>query len=89
MAQSEYTVEIENSAAKQLSKIEKGQRARIAVAIEALAVNPRPEGCVKLSGLNSYRVRVGDFRIAYLIEDTIRVVTVTNVGHRREIYRRM
>jgi mRNA interferase RelE/StbE len=49
---------------------------------------PRPAGCTKLAGTaDGYRIRVGDYRIVYLIDDAAQIVTVTRVGHRREVYR--
>jgi len=55
--------------------------------MEALRDDPRPPGCVKLSGLDFYRVRQGDYRIIYEIEDQRLIVIVVKVGHRRGIYR--
>ena len=55
--------------------------------IENLAADPRPHGVRHLTGVDAYRVRVGDYRIVYEVHDTVRVVSVTNVGHRRSIYR--
>ncbi len=56
--------------------------------IDGLSDEPRPSGCTKLTGYkNSCRVRAGDYRIVYTIDDTIRVVSVTRVAHRREVYR--
>ena len=58
------------------------------VAIQALAQNPRPPGCRKLTGSkNDWRIRVGDYRVVYEIADEIRVVRVNRVRHRREVYR--
>ena len=83
-----YDVEIENAAAKAILRLQRHDQVRVTKAIAALAIEPRPDGCTKLSGTaSSYRVRVGDYRIVYVIDDTIRVVTVTRVGHRREVYR--
>lgn len=83
-----YSVEIETSAAKQIARLQRGQQVRIVAAIKDLGTDPRPSGCTKLSGTtSSYRVRVGDYRIVYIVEDSIRIVTVTRVGHRREVYR--
>ncbi len=82
-----YSIEIETSAAKQIARLQRGEQVRVAKAIKALAVDPRPSGCKKLSGTtSSYRVRVGNYRIVYVVEDAIRVVTVTRVAHRREVY---
>ncbi|MGU3650667.1 type II toxin-antitoxin system RelE family toxin [Mycolicibacterium sp. A43C] len=83
-----YSIEIETTAAKQIARLQRGEQVRIAKAIKDLATDPRPSGCTKLSGTAaSYRVRVGNYRIVYMVEDAIRVVTVTRVGHRREVYR--
>ena len=48
---------------------------------------PRPRGAAKLEGIEGYRIRVGDYRIVYLVDDDARVVDVARIGHRREIYR--
>ncbi len=57
-------------------------------ALDSLAKNPRPPGCVKLQGGDDlYRVRVGDYRVVYTIQDTVLVVLVVEAGHRRDIYR--
>ncbi|WP_028708375.1 type II toxin-antitoxin system RelE family toxin [Propionicicella superfundia] len=82
-----YTVTIERSAAKALARAERRDRRRIEDAIDALADDPRPHGAIHLTGVDAYRVRVGDWRVVYTVPDAVRVVTVTNVGHRRSIYR--
>ena len=56
--------------------------------IAALAGNPRPPGCEKLSALGRYRVRQGDYRIVYSIQDDEQTVWIVTIGHRREVYRR-
>ena len=61
--------------------------ARILTRIEALADNPRPPGCEKLSGLPRYRIRQGLYRIVYEIQDDVLLVLVVKVGHRRDVYR--
>jgi len=84
----EYEVQIENSAAKAIQRLQVHDQVRVLKAIAALSVEPRPNGCTKLSGFGAaYRVRVGNYRFVYLVDDSVRVVTVTRVGHRREIYR--
>lgn len=86
-----YHVEIESAAAQYLVRLTRGDRAslrRITTAIKALGENPRPAGAVKLVGSDGWRVRAGDYRVIYLITDSVRVVTVTKVGHRRDIYER-
>lgn len=56
--------------------------------IAALAEDPRPAGVEKLSGDDKYRIRQGDYRILYLIEDDMLVITIVRVGNRRDVYRR-
>jgi mRNA interferase RelE/StbE len=63
-------------------------RARIAERLRLLAVNPRPPGSIKLSAQDAYRIRVGDYRIIYTIQDRRLIVLVIDVGHRRDVYRR-
>lgn len=85
---SEYHVEIETSAVKALAKIAKPYRARIATAIAGLATDPRPNGCTKLSGTtDAYRIRIGDYRVVYTVSDSVRIVRVERIAHRREVYR--
>jgi mRNA interferase RelE/StbE len=83
-----YAVEIERTAAKAITRMQQHLAERVLTAIEALAGEPRPVGCVKLAGTtDGYRIRVGDYRVVYVIEDAVRIVTVTRVAHRREVYR--
>lgn len=64
------------------------QESQALAAIERLAENPRPEGCRKLVGSDSsYRIRVGDYRVLYLIEDTVCIVEVERVRHRKDAYK--
>ena len=83
-----YTLVIERRAQKALARIEQRDRGRIANAIRGLARDPRPPGVKRLTGRDAYRLRVGDYRVLYEIEDQQLVVLVVDVGHRREIYRR-
>lgn len=84
-----YTVLIAKRAQRVLDRLEAGTRGRIESAIEALGANPRPAGVVKLSGPEDlYRIRVGVYRVVYQIEDKLITVTVTRVGHRRDIYQK-
>jgi len=72
---------------KALGRLERVDQRRVQAAIELLADEPRPPGCVKLSGEESvFRVRVGSFRILYEVNDGELVVLVVSVGHRRDIY---
>jgi mRNA interferase RelE/StbE len=82
-----YSLRIKASAAKELEATPKKDRTRLAARIGSLAVNPRPPGAEKLSGEEKYRIRQGDYRILYLIEDAELTVTVVRIGHRREVYR--
>jgi mRNA interferase RelE/StbE len=83
-----YTIEIRPTARKAIDRLDKGIFRRISARIDALAGNPRPPRCVKLAGHDSlFRIRVGDWRIVYQIDDSLAVVTVTIVAHRRESYR--
>ena len=83
-----YNVFIKPSALKELEAVDsKKDRQQIVRAIRSLAEDPRPAGCQKLSGKEKYRIRSGQYRIVYAIEDAIIVVTIVKVGHRREVYR--
>jgi mRNA interferase RelE/StbE len=82
-----YTVEVRPSARKQLNDIEGQDRARVLRRIAELADNPRPHGTVKLTGSDEWRIRIGNYRVVYTIADDVLVVTVVEIGHRREIYR--
>jgi mRNA interferase RelE/StbE len=55
-------------------------------ALERLSDDPRPHGCEKISGTDEWRIRVGDYRIRYTIDDKGKVVIVTRIGHRKKIY---
>lgn len=83
-----YRVEITRKAEKSIGRLDKRTARRIADAIMSLADDPRPAGCKKLVGDDRWRVRLGDYRILYLIEDDVLIVTVVEVAHRREVYRR-
>jgi mRNA interferase RelE/StbE len=83
-----YRVEFSNQAARSFRNLSPDAQRRLDPTILALAENPRPQGCAKLSGEESlWRVRVGDYRIIYQIQDKALLVLVVKVGHRREIYR--
>ena len=83
-----YDVFIKPSALKELETVDsKKNRQRIVRAIRSLAEDPRPAGCRKLSGKDKYRLRSGQYRIVYAVQDAILVVTIMKVGHRRDVYR--
>jgi len=85
---SEYAVEARPRARKALRQLDPAARKDILAAMRALGTDPRPAGVKPLKGYRPWlRVRVGDYRIIYDVNDTIRMVTVAVVGHRREVYR--
>ena len=82
-----YDVFIKPSALKELEAVgSKKDRQRIVRAILSLAQDPRPSGCRKLSGRDKYRLRSGQYRIVYAVQDAILVVTIMKVGHGRDVY---
>ncbi len=81
-----YRVQLSKKAAKQLDKLPDGIAFGLIASMEALSDDPRPSGCKKLKGRNAYRVRKGDYRIIYEILDSVLVIDVIAVGHRRDIY---
>lgn len=82
-----YKLFFKRSVQKDLSAIPKKDLKRILRRIEALAEDPRPEGCEKLTGHERYRLRQGRYRILYSIQDDELTVWVVKVGHRKDIYR--
>ena len=82
-----YEVHIARSAEKDMDRLSTTLHARLSRRILSLEENPRPRGVKKLSGREEYRLRVGDYRILYLIDDNNRIITIRAVGHRREVYR--
>lgn len=82
-----YKIVIKNSVAKDLRPIPNKDVRRILNRIEQLAENPRPPAAEQLTGDIKYRIRQGNYRILYKIEDEIVTVTVVKVGHRRDVYR--
>ena len=82
-----YRLVIKASAAKELEAVDgKRNRQRLVTAIGSLADDPRASGAEKLSGMKD-RIRVGDYRVVYAIEDDVLTMYVVKVGHRREVYR--
>ena len=82
-----YSILFRRSVLKDLEVLPKKDVQRIMEAIRALAVDPRPPQSQKLSGREQYRLRQGAYRILYVIQDDVLIVTVVTVGHRREVYR--
>ena len=85
-----YRVLLERGAERDLARLSSEIHDRVIAAIQALTNNPRPPGCRKLVGSkNDWRIRVGDYRVLYNIADTVRIVRVFRVRHRREVYRNL
>ncbi len=83
-----YEIRIKPSAVSELEGIRtKQQRQRIVKRIQDLSQDPFPPGFKKLSGMEKYRIRVGDFRILYTIENEKLVIHVIKIGHRKDVYR--
>lgn len=82
-----YSVELKPSARKELEALPDSALLRVIGKLEALGQNPRPAGCKKLKGYkDQWRVRIGDWRVVYIIDDAARQVSVTRIAHRREVY---
>jgi mRNA interferase RelE/StbE len=84
-----YRIEVTRAAARGLAALPRRELERIDARIRALADEPRPRGVEKLVGRGDlYRVRSGDYRVVYSIDDDARLVVITAIGHRRDIYQR-
>ena len=82
-----YRLLIKPSAAKELEGLPTKDRKRGVTRMQRLAGQPRPPGCEKLTGHDLFRVRQGQYRIVYEVQDHDLVVTVFKIGHRRDVYR--
>jgi mRNA interferase RelE/StbE len=82
-----YRVDLENRAQRELLELPKEIQRRLSTVLDDLQVNPRPPGAKKLIGKEGYRIRKGDYRILYTINDPQLLVQIYRIGHRREIYR--
>lgn len=82
-----YRVDLTSKARRQFSVLPKDVQKRIDLRLLALAGNPRPAGVKKLQGQDRYRIRVGDYRVIYQIQDEVLLVLVVEIAHRREAYR--
>jgi len=84
----EYTVVFARSARKELQALDRTVATRILKRIEALTREPRPSGCKKLEGTdNLWRIRIGDWRVVYSVDDSKSLVEISVIRHRREAYR--
>ena len=84
-----YKIYFRKSAAKELDKLPKTALQKIIKRIEQLATEPRPSGSEKLTGQEFYRIRQGDYRIIYSIQDNELTIWVVKIGHRKDIYKRL
>lgn len=82
-----YEVRLTRKAEKQLARLPDEAYQRVRVALLALEKDPRPSGSRKLQVREDYRHRVGDYRALYKVEDARQEITVTRIGHRRDVYR--
>jgi mRNA interferase RelE/StbE len=86
---SNYSVEVKASARKELEALPDSVLARVLQKMDSLRSAPRPAGCKKLRGYKDYwRVRAGDWRVVYIIDDAAKLISITRVAHRREVYER-
>ena len=83
-----YEVRLHPVAAREYRRLQGPLRDRIQSVIDSLADDPRPVGVVKLAGRDDFRVRVGDYRVVYAVDDAERLVIVARIARRREVYRR-
>ena len=84
----EYRIKFKASAAKEFRKLPANIQKRLQIAINALKNDPHPSGSIKLEGSEHlYRIRLGDYRVVYGVDDAIQVVFVTRVRHRRDVYK--
>ena len=81
-----YHVVIHHAPERALDRLPSQIAARIERRIDALADDPRPPGCKKLTAVDAWRIRVGDYRVIYQIYDDRLIVLVVRIGHRREVY---
>lgn len=81
-----YEVLIRRRASKDLAELSLRDYERVKASILALGDDARPQGCLKLTGRSGWRIRVGDYRVIYEVDDPNRIVTVLDIGNRRDIY---
>jgi len=82
-----YSVQISRSAERQIEALPRRDRRAVIATIQGLAFEPRPHGCRRMKASNSWRVRVGRYRVIYDIDDLSVVVLILKVGHRKDVYR--
>lgn len=83
-----YSILYKRSASEELLQLPANIAYKVRAAINSLSENPRPQGCKKLKGsVNEYRIRIGNYRIIYTIANTVLIVTVIKIAHRKDVYR--
>ena len=83
-----YRIELTRDALRDLAKLDKPVRRRVQGAIDRLADDPHPAGMIALRGApGAFRIRVGDYRVIYVLRDDLLLVVVIDIGHRRDVYR--
>jgi mRNA interferase RelE/StbE len=83
-----YRIEVRPAAVRALKQVDHQDRPRLQAAIALLSSNPRPPGATSLRGRDGFRVRVGNYRIIYTVDDDVLVVVVVTLAHRRDVYER-
>jgi mRNA interferase RelE/StbE len=87
MSSASYSIIVARPAQKEIKSLDQGVRERILPALRALAVEPRPSGCRKLVGAqNRWRIRVGDYRVIYTVNDADHIIEIIIVRHRSKAY---
>jgi mRNA interferase RelE/StbE len=82
-----YAVQLKPSARKELESLPDSALSRVFRKIELLGNDPRPTGCKKLKGYkDQWRIRIGDWRVVYIVDDPAKLVSITRIAHRREVY---
>jgi len=82
-----YSLQISRHAQKELAQLSDEFYSQVKGSIWSLSDNPRPHGCAKLKARDGWRIRVGDYRVIYDIDDEQKIVTIVHIGHRRDVYR--
>jgi mRNA interferase RelE/StbE len=82
-----YRVSLLRRAQKELADLPEEAYVRVRDAAQALAEEPRPSGCKKLKGREGWRIRIGDYRMIYEIDDDQQTILIVHIGHRRDVYR--
>jgi mRNA interferase RelE/StbE len=82
-----YGIRLRQSAEKELKRLGHVEQRRVAAKLLALEENPLPPGVIALQGRPGYRIRIGDYRVLYEVDQAQRIISVFAIGHRRDVYR--